>query len=558
ERVSFIFVLGYCENPQDKKFIAPGVINKAPAYALLDQFASEAQFDRALAQLREYWDALLSTCQVQSGEPRFDRMVNVFNQYQCMVTFNMSRSASYYESGIGRGMGFRDSTQDLLGFVHLIPARARERLLDIAATQFPDGSAYHQYQPLTKRGNFDVGSGFNDDPLWLIFGAAAYIKETGDVSILSEPVHFDNDEALAQPLMEHLRRSFHYTLEHLGPHGLPLIGRADWNDCLNLNCFSETPGESFQTTANYESGVAESLFIAGMFVGVCPDYEALCRLYGWQEEADAVAASRDAMEQAVLAHGWDGAWFLRAYDAFGHKVGSHECDEGQIYIEPQGFLVMAGVGVKQGYAQRALDSVRERLLSEHGVAILTPPYTRYHVELGEISSYPPGYKENGGIFCHNNPWITLAETVLGHGDRAYDIYRRTCPAYITDQQLHHTEPYVYSQMVAGPYAPRSGQAKNSWLTGTAAWSFYAASQGILGIKPDYDGLRIDPCLPSEMTDVRVTRRFRGSIYHIHIVNRAGGEKGCLTLTMDGRPVASGVLPADGGAEHTVEAILESE
>ena len=558
ERVSFIFVLGYCENPQDRKFIAPGVINKAPAYALLDQFASEAQFDRALAQLREYWDALLSTYQVQSGEPRFDRMVNVFNQYQCMVTFNMSRSASYYESGIGRGMGFRDSTQDLLGFVHLIPARARERLLDIAATQFPDGSAYHQYQPLTKRGNFDVGSGFNDDPLWLIFGAAAYIKETGDVSILSEPVPFDNDEALAQPLMEHLRRSFHYTLEHLGPHGLPLIGRADWNDCLNLNCFSETPGESFQTTANFESGVAESLFIAGMFVGVCPDYAALCRLYGWQEEADAVAASRDAMEQAVLAHGWDGAWFLRAYDAFGRKIGSHECDEGQIYIEPQGFLVMAGVGVKQGYAQRALDSVRERLLSEHGVAILTPPYTRYHVELGEISSYPPGYKENGGIFCHNNPWITLAETVLGHGDRAYDIYRRTCPAYITDQQLHHTEPYVYSQMVAGPYAPRSGQAKNSWLTGTAAWSFYAASQGILGIKPDYDGLRIDPCLPSEMTDVRVTRRFRGSIYHIHIVNRAGGEKGCLTLTMDGRPVASGVLPADGGAEHTVEAILESE
>ena len=485
-------------------------------------------------------------------------MVNVFNQYQCMVTFNMSRSASYYESGIGRGMGFRDSTQDLLGFVHLIPARARERLLDIAATQFPDGSAYHQYQPLTKRGNFDVGSGFNDDPLWLIFGAAAYIKETGDVSILSEPVPFDNDEALAQPLMEHLRRSFHYTLEHLGPHGLPLIGRADWNDCLNLNCFSETPGESFQTTANYESGVAESLFIAGMFVGVCPDYEALCRLYGWQEEADAVAASRDAMEQAVLAHGWDGAWFLRAYDAFGRKIGSHECDEGQIYIEPQGFLVMAGVGVKQGYAQRALDSVRERLLSEHGVAIHTPPYTRYHVELGEISSYPPGYKENGGIFCHNNPWITLAETVLGHGDRAYDIYRRTCPAYITDQQLHHTEPYVYSQMVAGPYAPRSGQAKNSWLTGTAAWSFYAASQGILGIKPDYDGLRIDPCLPSEMTDVRVTRRFRGSTYHIHIVNRAGGEKGRLTLTMDGRPVASGVLPADGGAEHAVEAVLESE
>jgi len=556
ERVCFVYTLGYCENAQEEKFIAPGVINKAPAYALLEKYNSEQQFDAALKQLKAYWDELLATWQVKSGDERFDRMVNIWNQYQCMVTFNMSRSASYYESGIGRGMGFRDSTQDLLGFVHLIPARARERILDIAATQFPDGSAYHQYQPLTKRGNYDVGSGFNDDPLWLIFGAAAYIKETGDVSILSEMVAFDNDESLAQPLMEHLRRSFHYTLDHLGPHKLPLIGRADWNDCLNLNCFSATPGESFQTTANFESGVAESLFIAGMFVGVCPDYEKLCRLYGWNEEADAVAGYRQAMEQAVLEHGWDGKWFLRAYDAFGHKVGSDECEEGKIYIEPQGFLIMAGVGVKEGYAQLALDSVREHLLSEHGVAIHTPPYTKYHLELGEISSYPPGYKENGDIFCHNNPWIVLAETELGHGGRAFDIYRRTCPAYITDQKLHHTEPYVYSQMVAGPYAPKFGQAKNSWLTGTAAWTFYAASQGILGVKPDYDGLKVDPCLPGEMTDLTITRKFRGSEYTIHVVNKAGDEKGKLMLTMDGKLLSGNVIPADEKpGKHAVEAVL---
>ncbi|MBP3656878.1 MAG: glycosyl transferase [Clostridia bacterium] len=556
ERVCFVYVLGYCENPEEEKFIAPGVINKAPAYALLKEFDSEAKFDAAFDELAAYWAGLLSIYQVDSGDVRLDRMVGLWNQYQCMVTFNMSRSASYYESGIGRGMGFRDSTQDLLGFVHLIPERARERILDIAATQFPDGSAYHQYQPLTKRGNFDVGSGFNDDPLWLIFGVAAYIKETGDLSILSESVPFDNDESLAQPLMEHLRRSFRYTVEHLGPHGLPLIGRADWNDCLNLNCFSKTPGESFQTTANFESGVAESLFIAGMFVGVCPDYEILCRLYGWAEEADSVAGLKAAMEKAVLEHGWDGEWFLRAYDAFGNKIGSNECDEGKIFIEPQGFLVMAGVGVKEGYAQKALDSVREHLLSEHGVAILTPPYTRYHIELGEISSYPPGYKENGGIFCHNNPWIALAETTLGHGGRAYDVYTRTCPAYITDQKLHHTEPYVYSQMVAGPYAPRFGQAKNSWLTGTAAWTFYTASQGILGVKPDYDGLKVDPCLPECLNDVRIVRKFRGSTYNIHIVNRAGDEKGKLTLTLDGAPVDGCVLPADAKpAVHEVEAIL---
>lgn len=556
EAISFIFLLGYCENPQDQKFSAPGVVNKLPAYALLDAFKTDAQFEAAFAALNEYWTELLSSFQVNSGDARVDRMAGLWNQYQCMVTFNMSRSASYYESGIGRGMGFRDSTQDLLGFVHLIPARARERILDIAATQFPDGSAYHQYQPLTKRGNNDIGSGFNDDPLWLIFGVAAYIKETGDVSILSEMVPFDNDESLAQPLMEHLRRSFHYTIDHRGPHGLPLIGRADWNDCLNLNCFSTTPGESFQTTENNESGAAESTFIAGMFTGVCPDYEALCRLYGWTDEAEQVDGWYDEMEKAILTHGWDGEWFVRAYDALGNKVGSAECDEGKIYIEPQGFIVMGGVGVKEGYAQKAMDSVEKHLLSEHGVAILTPPYTRYHVELGEISSYPPGYKENGGIFCHNNPWIALAQARLGHGGKAFDIYRRTCPAWIEDQNLHYTEPYVYSQMVAGPFAPHFGQAKNSWLTGTAAWSFYTISQGILGVKPDYDGLKLDPCLPKELTDLRLVRKFRGSTYNIHIVNKAGDEKGKLSLTVDGVALDGDTIPADKApATHDVEVVL---
>ena len=557
QTASFVFVLGYCENPEEEKFISPGVINKAPARALLQRFATCRQFDEAFEELRRYWDGLLSVMRIASGDERLDRAVNIWNQYQCMVTFNMSRSASYFESGIGRGMGFRDSTQDLLGFVHLIPARARERILDIAATQFPDGSAYHQYQPLTKRGNFDVGSGFNDDPLWLILGTAAYIKETGDVGILSEQVPFDNDPAQARTLMEHLRRSWHYTLEHVGPHGLPLIGRADWNDCLNLNCFSRTPGESFQTTANFESGVAESVFIGAMFVHVCPDYEKLCRLFGWEEEAESVGAARQAMEQAMLRDGWDGEWFLRAYDAYGSKVGSRECEEGQIYIEPQGFAVMAGIGVSTGEAQKALDSVERLLLSEHGIAILTPPYTRYHVELGEISSYPPGYKENGGIFCHNNPWVVIAQTVLGHGAKAFDLFRRTCPAYIEDQLLHRTEPYVYSQMVAGPFAPRFGEAKNSWLTGTSAWSFYAVSQSILGIRPDYDGLRVDPCLPASLPEVTVERQFRGSTYVIRILNRSGDEKGTVRLKVDGRDIEGTLIPADHkSARHEVICTIE--
>ncbi len=556
-QTSLIFVLGYVENKREEKFIAPGVINKAPAYEMLKKYETDAQFDAAMAALRDYWDGLLSVYHVESGDEKLDRMVNVWNQYQCMVTFCMSRSASYYESGIGRGMGFRDSSQDLLGFVHLIPERARQRILDIAATQKRDGSAYHQYQPLTKRGNSDIGSGFNDDPLWLIYGTAAYIKETGDAGILQETVDFDNDPDLAAPLFEHLYRSYHFTLTHKGPHGLPLIGRADWNDCLNLNCFSLEPGESFQTVQNYDSGVAESVFIAGMFVGVSDDYAVMARMMGREDEAKLAAEEKEKMTAAVLAHGWDGEWFLRAYDAFSHKVGSHECEEGQIYIEPQGFCVMAGIGVKEGYAQKAMDSVHQHLLSEHGVAILTPPYTRYHEELGEVSSYPPGYKENGGIFCHNNPWVVIANTVLGHGDEAYDIYRRTAPAYIEDQQLHHTEPYVYSQMVAGPYAPRSGQAKNSWLTGTAAWTFYAVSQAILGVKPDYDGLMIDPCLPGYLRHVRLHRKFRGAEYEIEIENRSAGEKHGVTLYVNGEKIDGQVVPVpEKGDRVQVKAVIE--
>ena len=551
-----IFVLGYCENERESKFISPNVINKAPAYALLSAFRTDEQFENALNGLKEYWNGLLSAYQVKCGDEKLCRMVNVWNQYQCMITFCMSRSASYYESGIGRGMGFRDSTQDLLGFVHLIPARARQRILDIAATQKEDGSAYHQYQPLTKRGNSDIGSGFNDDPLWLIYGVAAYIKETGDQSILQEPVAFDNDESKAAPLYEHLRRSYHFTLEHLGPHKLPLIGRADWNDCLNLNCFSLEPGESFQTTANFESGVAESVFIAGMFVFVSDDYAVLSCMAGQPEEADMAVSEKANMEKAVLKDGWDGEWFLRAYDAFSHKVGSHECEEGQIYIEPQGFCVMAGIGVRNGCAQKAMDSVHKRLLSKHGVAILTPPYTRYHEELGEISSYPPGYKENGGIFCHNNPWVVIGNTVLGHGNEAFDIYRRTAPAYIEDQELHLTEPYVYSQMVAGPYAPRSGQAKNSWLTGTAAWGFACVSQAILGVKPDYDGLCVDPCLPDALKALHLTRKFRGCTYEIEVENLSGGEKHEVTLTVNGKPVTGQTVPAVPGETLQIKAMIK--
>ena len=557
ESTSILFGLGYIENPEDQKFVAPGVINKSRAEAMMARYPDDAAFDRAMDALRAHWDALLSNYQICTGDEKLDRMVNIWNQYQCMVTFNMSRSASYFESGMGRGMGFRDSCQDLLGFVHMIPERARERILDIAATQFPDGSAYHQYQPLTKKGNLAVGSGFNDDPLWLIAGTDAYLRETGDWSILDEQVDFDNDASLAQPLLEHLRRSFNYTKEHLGPHGLPLIGRADWNDCLNLNCFSAHPGESFQTTGPSEGPVAESVFIAGMFVKYGKSWVDICRHLGLDGEAEDGLAAIAKVEAAVLDAGWDGEWFRRAYDAFGHVVGGKECEEGQIFIEPQGMCVMAGIGKETGEAAKALESVKERLDTKYGIVLLNPPYTRYHLELGEISSYPPGYKENAGIFCHNNPWIVCAEAELGHGDRAFEVYRRTAPAFIEDiSEIHRTEPYVYSQMIAGKDAPSFGEAKNSWLTGTAAWTFLSISQAILGVKPCLDGLLVDPCVPAGCKGFTVTRRFRGAVYHITVENPRGVQHGVASVTVDGKPVDSALLsPAPAGSTVAVKVVM---
>ena len=550
ETKSFIFVLGYVENPEDDKWESYGIINKKPAYAMLDRYKTDADVDKAFAELNTYWTNLLSKYSIKSSNDKVDRMVNIWNQYQCMVTFNMSRSASYYESGIGRGMGFRDSCQDLLGFVHLIPDRARERIIDIASTQFQDGSAYHQYQPLTKKGNSDIGSGFNDDPLWLIAGTSAYVRESGDTSILTEMVPFDNDESVAQPLMEHLKRSFDYIVNHKGPHNLPLIGRADWNDCLNLNCFSEHPGESFQTFGPSEGPVAESVFIGGMFVQYGEEYAQLCELMGDQAEADRARKEVEIMRAAVMKDGWDGEWFVRAYDAYKNKVGSKECEEGQIFIEPQGFCVLAGIGVEEGLAKKALDSVKEKLDTKYGVMILQPAYTRYHLELGEITSYPPGYKENAGIFCHNNPWISIAETVIGRGDRAFEVYQKTCPAYVEDiSEIHKTEPYVYSQMVAGADAYLPGEAKNSWLTGTAAWTFVNISQYILGIYPTHKGLSVNPCVPKDFGDFQITRKFREGTYDIKVVNPDRVEKGIKSITVDGASIEGCVIPYVKGKEH---------
>lgn len=558
ESRDFVFLLGYVENAPEEKFAGKQTINKEKALRMIANFDTTAKVDRAFDELKAYWDSLLSVFTLKSGNAKLDRMVNIWNQYQCMITFCMSRSASFFESGIGRGMGFRDSNQDLVGFVHQIPERARARIIDIASTQFPDGGCYHQYQPLSKRGNNDIGGGFNDDPCWLIFGTVAYIKETGDFSILDEMVPFDNQAGSEVTLFEHLKVSMNHVLNNLGPHGLPLIGRADWNDCLNLNCFSWDPNESFQTTENKSEGSkAESLMIAGLFVVTGKDYVELCRHLGKHEEAERMAQAVSDMEEAVKKHGWDGNWFLRAYDFFGNKIGSHENEEGKIFIESQGWCTMAGIGLEDGFVDKALDSVKERMECEHGIVLNNPAYTTYHVEMGELSSYPEGYKENAGIFCHNNPWVIIGETVAGRGDDAWSHYTKILPSYVEEkhQTLHKVEPYVNCQMVAGKDAARPGEGKNSWLTGTAAWMWYTVSEFILGIKPSYDGLTIDPCLPTSAKEYEVCRKFRGAEYIIKVKNPKGVNKGVRSLLLDGQRMEGNTVPFSEG-RHTVEVVME--
>ncbi|WP_282126863.1 GH36-type glycosyl hydrolase domain-containing protein [Marinifilum flexuosum] len=553
EEKDFVFILGYVENEKNEKWECKGVINKNKAKTMMSQFDSSEKVETAFHELQKYWMNLLDSFQLESHDPKLNRMVNIWNQYQCMVTFNMSRSASFFESGIGRGMGFRDSNQDLIGFVHQVPELARERILDIAATQFENGGCYHQYQPLTKMGNHALGGDFNDDPLWLILSVTTYIKETGDFSILDEQVPFDNDESRAKSLFHHLHVSFYHVVNNLGPNQLPLIGRADWNDCLNLNCFSEDPNESFQTTGNKKGNTAESLMIAGLFVMYGKEYVKLCNQIEKEEDANAAQIHIDKMAEAVKIKGWDGEWYLRAYDYFGNKVGSKENEEGKIFIESQGWCSMAEIGADEGMPEKALNSVKKMLDTPYGIVLNNPAFTEYRIEYGEISTYPAGYKENAGIFCHNNPWIIIGESLLGRGDQAWDYFKKICPAYLEEiSELHKVEPYVYCQMIAGKDAFKPGEGKNSWLTGTAAWNYYAITQHILGIQPDYNGLRIDPCIPSEWKEFKVIRKFRNATYNINIYSPNGNCKGITSLSINGIKLTGNLIPVHPEGNYQVD------
>ena len=555
------FMLGYVENPSDAKWEprqTAKLVNRTPIISLVSAFDDSRKFDGALTELGRHQAQLISRFRIRHSDNKLVRMVNIWNQYQCLITYRLARSASYFDSGVGRGIGFRDSAQDLLGYVHMIPDKAMNRIIDLAATQLPSGACYHQYQPLTKKGNANIGSNFRDDPLWWIAAVAAYIRESGDWTFLDTRVPFDGGVEPNATIFNHLERSFEYVMNNLGPHGLPLIGRADWNDCLNLNNSSDNPDESFQTAGDGEGRIAESVFIAGMLIYYGRDYVQMCRRSGREEAARRALEAISRMEFAVRKHGWDGRWYLRAYDAEGEPLGSEKNKEGKIFIEPQGMCAMAEIGTEDGMPKLALDSVSRYLDSEHGLALLWPAFTEYYRSLGEICTYPPGYKENGGIFCHNNPWVIIAEAITGNADRAWAYYKKTAPAWREELgALHRTEPYVYAQMIAGKEAGRHGEAKNSWLTGTAAWSFVAISQYILGVRPHWDGLEIDPCVPADWDAFTVERFFRNEHYEIRFENQSrNGSRGARSISLDGSLLEGSIItPSGDGERHLVEVLI---
>jgi len=542
ESDKLVFATGFAENAVPDKWMPDGSPNISAARRLQARLQDADDVERTFAAHRHRWDSLLDAFQARTPDPQLDELVNTWNPYQCVITFNLARSASLFETGRGRGIGFRDSNQDCLGVVHIAPDEVRERLVHLAATQKSDGSAYHQYQPLTRTGNSEIGGGFNDDPLWLVLGVSAYIRETGQLDFLDAIARFEDVPDGGATMRDHLEASLRYTLDRLGAHGLPLIGRADWNDCLNLNAHSTDPDESFQTAPMRSSGRAESVMIGALFVLAARDFAALASALGDDAAATRYRSAAGEMSAAIEQHGWDGDWFLRAYDHAGEPVGSHGNVDGQIFLEPQALCAMAGIGGSAGLIDRALQSVAERLACDYGVQLLDPPYRSYRRELGEISTYLPGYKENGSVFCHTNPWVIIAEAMRGRSDRAMKYLRAIAPTYQSDPDRRRTEPYVYAQMVAGMHASQPGEAKNSWLTGSASWSHVAVTQYILGIRATLDGLVVDPCIPADWPAFSVQRDFRGARYRIDVVNPRGVCRGVRRMTVDGTTLVGNVIP----------------
>jgi cellobiose phosphorylase len=518
---------------------------KSEVKSLVLKFIDKGSIDNELHKLREQWSSYLSKMNVETDDSDFDTMVNVWNQYQCRVTFDWSRYVSFYETGIGRGMGFRDCCQDILGVVHAFPERVRQRIIDLAKVQFENGRVYHIYFPLTGEGGFpyyvkkDMPF-FSDDHLWLIPAVAEYMKETGDFSIINEEVNFVDGPPTS--IYKHMQKSISFAQSKMGNHSLPLLGTADWNDPLSI------PGPN---------NAAESVFAAMLYHKVLLDLAELSNESRMSSEAQEYSTLAKKTKDHLNKIAWDGDWYIRAFDDSGKPIGSKACEEGKIYLNTQSWSVLSGIATEER-AQRSMDSAREYLDTSHGLALLAPTYSRYYSEIGGLTSYAPGLKENGSIWSHANAWAIIAECMLARGDQAFEYYRKLAPPTKNGiAEIRKSEPYVYAQTIAGADHKSFGEARQSWLTGTAAWMMKAATNWIIGVRPQYHGLLIDPCVPAVWRSFRMTRQFRNAIYEILFSNPTGVSKGIKAIRVDGKPFESNLLPAfSDGKTHKITVTMD--
>ncbi len=512
--------------------------------AVVARYAEPRAVDEALADLRADWDAYLSRFTVETPDPEMNAMLNFWNQVQCRTTLYWSRFVSGYESGLGRGMGTRDSGQDTLGTMHTVPDHARRMLTRIWEMQFNDGHTWHQFFPLTGEGGPGLAGEFptwpqwfSDDHLWLVISVCAYLRETGDFDYLRETVKFvDGGEAT---IWEHMRRAVDFTLEHRGPHGLPRSGFSDWDDTLNVD---------------HGSGKAESVWTAMQFCRAMLDVADVCDQLDHREDAARYRRLHDEMAGAINGCAWDGDWYARSFDDDGQPIGVAGETRQAINMNTQTWCVIGEVAPRER-AESAMRSMDDKLNTEFGVALIWPPYDGYDDRVRGTSTYPPGAKENGGIFCHANTWVVVAAAMLGWGDDAHRYYRQILPLARHDSDRFKTEPYVYPQNICGPTHPSFGMARNAWLTGTASWTYVAATQWILGIRPTFAGLRVAPAIPASWSGFSARREFRGAAYEISV--RRAGPGNAVSMVVDGTPVDGDVvpLPAPGTRVVRVEATV---
>ncbi|USD65840.1 glycosyl transferase [Vibrio sp. SCSIO 43136] len=544
--------LGWIESEQTERTVCQltQAESVAAAQPLIEKYRNHQHVDQAFAALGEGWNDYLKTLTVNTPDDSMNSMLNVHNPRQCHTTKNWSRYLSLYQLGYGaRGIGFRDSSQDILGVMTHMPEEAREFIERLLSVQKADGSAMHQFFPSTMEANEgdsreeeDRPNYYGDDHLWIIYAVTQYVKETGNASFLDKEIAFYEKDAQGEALeaatvWEHLCRSIEFTRTNVGQHGLPLLGFADWNDTVNL-----------------PTG-AESLMVANMYGKALQDMLELCKVRGEDESASFFQAQYEHMQGVVNEHGWDGEWYVRYFDENGAPIGSEQNEQGKIYTNGQSWPVISGFATPER-AKQALESVNTKLNTANGIKLSTPGYNGFDPQLGGVSTYPPGAKENGGIFLHSNPWVMIAEAKVGNGNRAFEYYSQINPAAKNDSlDVFESEPYCYPQNILGDEHPQFGLGRNAWLSGTSSWTYVAGTQWILGVRPEVDGLTVDPCIPNDWVGFEVTRQFRGATYQIAVKNPDSVSKGVKEMRVNGELVEGNIAPVFTSGEHQIEVVM---